>query len=656
MSEQQQATTIFERNIEALLPINVPLATRLFAMQGNERFEVFQGDDPADINILDRETQEIFYEYPVKDTMAKYDEFDNYKRYPFLYFFGVGNGQLIKLLLNNEARKRIVVIEPEAEILFIALNLVDFSKELAQLRLAFELSEEVDFVRGIHYMAHKEGQLYAKLYDLHILLPYYRRQFADEILRANSAMTKALEYVVTVHGNSVEDSLMGVERHFRNLPYMLTHPKLLDLRSQKNSDLAIVVSTGPSLTKQLPLLKEIQDYVTIISVDASFPVLAKNGIKPDIVTVLERVPETGKFFSETPAEAHKDVVFYCVSIADEAVINGIKDGTTVLGMRSHGYTTVFELDEYGYLGEGLSAANLAHELSMVMGFERCVLIGQDLAFGEDGTSHADDHFYGVNEENIKETDPYTEKYGGGGKIRTTVYWKIFMNAFERVITRTQGVVVTINSTEGGARIPGALEMPFKTVIEQYVNKEKKKEKISLEYPSKEETHKNILSAINTVNVFLKEGKNWQDKTEEVFLEVQEEAENLIKLNKENRLEEIDFNRIDELIEKIDIIKSFFDDPDFELLYYNTVQSYIIHQELELAKIHVSDPTEEIDKKAKKIDWVLQHRYWLFSLAGGINAAREIIGVGVSTWPDEYKKDLKLDLLPQNKEDEKENEE
>jgi len=644
----QQATTIFELNIEALLPINVPLATRLFAMQENKRFEVFQGEDPADINILDKETKEIFYEYPVKDTMKKYDEFDNYKRYPFLYLYGIGNGQLIKLLLNNSARKRIVVIEPEIELIYIALNLINFTKELSELRLSIELSQEIDFVRGIHYMSHKEGQLYAKLYDLHVTLPYYRRQFADEILSVNSTMTKALEYVVTVHGNSVEDSLMGVERHFRNLPFMLSHPNLKDLRSQKNSDLAIVVSTGPSLTKQLPLLKEIQDYVTIISVDASFPVLAKNGIKPDIVTVLERVPETGKFFSETPAEAHKDVIFYCVSIADEAVINGIKDGTTILGMRSHGYTTVFELDDYGYLGEGLSAANLAHELSMVMGYERCVLIGQDLAFGDDGTSHADDHFYGINEENIKDTDPYTEKYGGNGKIRTTVYWKIFMSAFERVITRTEGVVTTINSTEGGARIPGAIEIPFATVIEEYVNKEKAKEQISVKFPTQEETHKNMLFAIKIVNIFLREGKLWQEQAEEVFLEVQKETDNLIKLNKEKNLEAIDFDYIDKLIEKIDTIKEFFDDPDFELMYYNTVQSYILHQELDLAKLYVSNPIEDIDKKVKKVDWVLQHRYWLFSLAGGINAAREIIGEGVSSWPQKYKKELKLELLPEKK--------
>ena len=65
---------------------------------------------------------------------------------------------------------------------------------------------------------------------------------------------------------------------------------------------AIVVSTGPSLTKQIPLLKKIKDHVTIISVDASFPILEKHGIKPDFATVLERVPETANFFKNNDKE------------------------------------------------------------------------------------------------------------------------------------------------------------------------------------------------------------------------------------------------------------------------------------------------------------------------------------------------------------------
>lgn len=58
----------------------------------------------------------------------------------------------------------------------------------------------------------------------------------------------------------------------------------------------MIVSTGPSLYKQLPLLKEHADKITIFSVDASFPILVKHGIKPDVVVTLERVEPTADFF------------------------------------------------------------------------------------------------------------------------------------------------------------------------------------------------------------------------------------------------------------------------------------------------------------------------------------------------------------------------
>ena len=71
------------------------------------------------------------------------------------------------------------------------------------------------------------------------------------------------------------------------------------------------------------------------------------------------------------------------------------------------------------------------------------------------------------------------------------------------------------------------------------------------------------------------------------------------------------------------------------MFYNTVQPYIIHQELGLAKIQVQPIKTDIEKKAKLVDWIMNHRYWLFSLAGGISAERDVIERAVKTWPTKY---------------------
>ncbi|MEE6616748.1 6-hydroxymethylpterin diphosphokinase MptE-like protein, partial [Campylobacter coli] len=81
------------------------------------------------------------------------------------------------------------------------------------------------------------------------------------------------------------DALQGIEQFVYNLPQMITHPSYKELLSKRKgiSDTAIIVSTGPSLTKQLPLLKKYASKATIFCADSSYPILAKHGIKPDYV-------------------------------------------------------------------------------------------------------------------------------------------------------------------------------------------------------------------------------------------------------------------------------------------------------------------------------------------------------------------------------------
>ncbi|MCD8477353.1 MAG: DUF115 domain-containing protein [Sulfurospirillum sp.] len=63
------------------------------------------------------------------------------------------------------------------------------------------------------------------------------------------------------------------------------------------------------MAKQLPLLKQMAPYITIFAVDASFPVLTRYGIKPDVVVSMERVPLTGRFSKRHPKRRLKACFF-----------------------------------------------------------------------------------------------------------------------------------------------------------------------------------------------------------------------------------------------------------------------------------------------------------------------------------------------------------
>lgn len=626
-NENQNKSDNFQKNLEAILEKNALLAAKVLSISENKKYEVFQGSDPVDINIIDKERNIPLYSSAVEDTVAKFHEIEDKNTLnPYLYFFGIGNGILMKMILGNEKHKRVVVIEPEIELLYIALNFADFSSEIRENRFQIFLAEDFSFPVAEMMISFNDARIYSKVYTLDLTLPYYS-VFQEDVLKVNNDIIKAINHIIIGHGNDAIDSLIGVEHHTKNLPTMLKNPKFKELIKHKNAETCVIVSAGPSLNKQLELLKEVQDSVTIMCVDSTLPIVTSNGIKPDIVCSMERDELTAKFFEKTPEEKQEGVIFLSASLQHETLLRAIKKGTRILAMRPFKYSKYFELEDYGYVCYGMSAANMAHELAIFMGYKNCILIGQDLAYSKDGKqSHTKGHILGEDFE-FKHTfdEVYLDAYGGEGKVRSHVIWKMFLNFFEKNIFDIKDRMKTINATEGGARIGGAIEMPFKEVCERVIDRNHKKSQIEVPYPTKEEYEKALAHANRKIDDMLEVGQRVKDKVEGVFLDVAKACEELENLNDNNKLEHINFEKLSKLVDDIDEVKAIFEeDIEFINIFFYAIQSYIIHQELELAKVQISNPKDDMGKKSKMIDWIMKHKYWLFSLAGGIDAQIEVM--------------------------------
>jgi hypothetical protein len=617
--------SLYEQNLRALLQVNPQLGAQLLALNTNEKFDVFVDEkDSLNINIAERETAKVVYEtVPVQETALKMEAFEkDFSRYPYLYHFGIGNGVFYKLLLQNELHRRIVLVEPELEILYIALNFMDFTQELAQRRLILFTPEQVDFSLAIELFTHQEAKIFAKTYHFEVLNDFYETNYTEAFLTVNQHFSRAIEHVIIGLGNDATDALIGLEHHVANVERMVETPTLVEVAEKiKGRDTAIIVSTGPSLAKQLPLLKEIQDHVTIFSVDASLPILEREGIKPDFVVSIERVIETARFFHETSKEFQEGINFLISSIVHPMLFNSIKAGTVQINMRPFGYTRYFEQPEYGYIGIGMSAANLAFEVVYHGGFKQCILIGQDLAYGEDGKSHSDGHIFGANERKQKETDSYVMAYGGNGTVRTSRIWNMFRNFFENDVhtARQTTGMVTINATEGGARIEGTVEQPFTEAVRQYVDRSCVKVPITLTLPEPVAVEANKAAVIEKKEAMLDYSTSMQKKVESLFLKVAEATEKLDAVDAYNNYDNVDFDALAAVMNELDEIKTHFNDPMFANIFIDATQATIVHQELELAKLQVRPAVTDDEKRQKMLDWVYAHKVWLFSLAGIMEA-------------------------------------
>jgi hypothetical protein len=611
--------SLYEQNLAALQHKNSPLMEIVHAITELTSYEVYMDpENELSLNMVNTKSYKPLYPSNAIDAVLEQVRvFQSYQSYPYLYFFGVGNGMLLKQLLSNSNHKRIVVIEPDLEILYVVLNLVDFSTDISSGRLVFVDANSVDFPSIIWLLNTLETQRYARVYDLHVMSSYYDQYF-EKLHYINKVFTETFYHMAMIAGNDAKDALIGLKHHITNLPKVVESFSLHSLFFRNDfPDVAVLVSTGPSLGKQLPLLKEIAPYVTIVAVDASLPVLAQHGIQPDIVTSIERVPATSRFFEKTPEDVLEKTVCVASSVQHAKVLSSIEKAQVVISLRPLAYMMLTGPREWGYIGIGMSSANMAYELIYHSHFKTCLLIGQDLAYGEDGTSHADGHIFGAQEVKYKESDSWVEAYGGGKKVRTTIVWNMFRGFFEKNIAEAKTTMETVNATEGGARIYGTLELPFERAIQTYV-KHTIKKPLVLKKPSIDQT-KQLSDETNAIISLIESYVSERQKEiETLFLEVANICEMIEKAEK------VDDEAMLASLEKIDLIRGYAKDEIYQKVIWHIAQSMLFVQELSLASIEVRYACSEEDVYQKRADLLLAYKAWLFCLAGCVDAILKTI--------------------------------
>ncbi|EAH9625253.1 DUF115 domain-containing protein, partial [Campylobacter jejuni] len=454
---------LFNKNIEALS--NILLKESLKEIKSS-KFELILGKDNLDINLKDTSDNTFLYENVIDELNTMLNTYnDKYLLYPVLYFYGFGNGVLFKALLQNKNHQHIVVFEKDIEIIWIMFHILDFSHELQNARLIVLNTNKLEIQDYNELCSFKPFFQFSRIYFLELMSHYYER-FHEDVLELNKKLAENFKNSIVSHGNDPLDALQGIEQFVYNLPQMITHPSYKELLSKRKgiSDTAIIVSTGPSLTKQLPLLKKYASKATIFCADSSYPILAKHGIKPDYVLSLERIPLTSEFFNNDFGEFDKDIMFIVKSVTHPHTIKYLQKNNRafILVSTYASFIQYLKLDYFGYFNMGFSVAHMACYLSLHLNHKNIIFIGQDLAYAENGNSHPDDYQNSANYESQMYEHILTEAYGGKEKIKTHHVWLMFKRNLEQDVQKIQKYLDTkvYNCTEGGARIKGTIEKPF----------------------------------------------------------------------------------------------------------------------------------------------------------------------------------------------------
>ncbi|MEE6632549.1 motility associated factor glycosyltransferase family protein [Campylobacter coli] len=464
--------SILEKNIQALLSgVNEPLGNKLLNFIQNKTCSRFNIDE--NLNIYDKTHNVFMYENLEEEINFFYQSIlEKTHRYPFICIYGIGNALLIKNL--SKHYKHLFVFESEIELFILALSTIDLSEELCSGKIYLvDIEEERVDIQLLILFDMKDMFEYLSLYEMFVNNVYYKKFYEDIWYKANELCEKNIKIVIRNLGLNLTISFQCYSHLLQNIPSMLgsiPFQRILSERKNKFEN-AIVVSAGPSLAKQLSLLKAYQDKAVIFCADGALSMLEKEGIVPDYVTNLDCRDLAMKFFQNKGKLKQSIIALECATHPN--VVRSLKAENCMIVLRNKALYQRFNLNDFGYIDTGTHVSHFSYTLALALGFKNIIMIGQDLAFDEEGNSHSKGFSYGEQFSGEKTVPTLkTQAYGGKGEVLTHITWNDYRIKLEYLFACNDQKAKFYNATEGGARINFTEELSFKECCEKLLTKEK----------------------------------------------------------------------------------------------------------------------------------------------------------------------------------------
>ncbi|EIK1945322.1 motility associated factor glycosyltransferase family protein [Campylobacter jejuni] len=465
---------LLEKNIQALLSgVNEPLGNKLLNFIQNKTCSRFNIDE--NLNIFDKTHNVFMYENLEEELNFFYQSIlEKTPRYPFICIYGIGNALLIKNLAKHY--KHLFVFESEIELFILALSTIDLSEELKVYKVVLFDCVAKDLEIQIAMIFDQQSILeYLSLYEMFISSHYYLKYYETSILSLNELCIKSASVAIRNADITCFLPLLTHGQFLQNIPSMLESipfQRILSERKNKFEN-AIVVSAGPSLAKQLSLLKAYQDKAVIFCADGALSMLEKKSIVPDYVLNIDFEDLPLRFFQNKENLKQSIIALECATHPN--VVHSLRAENCMIVLRNKALYQRFNLNDFGYIDTGTHVSHFSYTLALALGFKNIIMIGQDLAFDEEGNSHSKGFVLGERIDHALSIPTLqVPAYAGKGEVLTHIAWNDYRIKLEYLFACNSKEAKFYNATEGGARINFTEELSFKECCEKFLTKEKPK--------------------------------------------------------------------------------------------------------------------------------------------------------------------------------------
>jgi len=294
------------------------------------------------------------------------------------------------------------------------------------------------------------------------IFPEFFRQLERELVpRVEESFCLNFNNSITL-GNS------RIQNAWYNIPYICHSPGIKAFANRFAGKPAIIVAAGPSLNKNIEVLKMCTDRAVIIAAGSAMGALYINGITPSFLAVSDAISGmydvdlAGVVDPNTILLGLYDVQHKVVSEYPGKKLFAIDQTTITLDSVKH------LLPETDVLRQSISVATMAFSFALYCGANPIIFTGQDLSLSTDpNVAH---HAIGVKASDFSKDDwqkTYVPGYDGG-EVPTLRQFREVIQYFEAAIKQYPKTTF-INATEGGAKIGGTVQLKLSEVYDRYLN-------------------------------------------------------------------------------------------------------------------------------------------------------------------------------------------
>ncbi len=432
-----------------------------------EVYEEISKDNKKIIRIL-TEGKSIYLgsKYSVQRDIDTIKDFilDNRDKHSII--IGLGAGEYIKEIepFIKEDNK-LIIIEPNIKV----YNKYIYGKENKYENIAI-ISMTDEYLK---YLEMYIGSIALKSFVVHEY-SNYRNVYPEEVHKIYELIRSVTRRRVINRNTNIFFSKIWFESTISNLKYLSKSKNIVNMKNAYSGKPAVIVSAGPSLSKNISQLKQFEDKAVIFIGGRTWRTLKEEGIKADFLSIVDAHELSYELVDEVINK--EEITLVHSEILPNKVLE-LHKGNRVFYPYAPWINGIVESPNYTFTHS--SVAHTCTKLAMYMGCNPIIFVGQDLAY-TDNKVHAENaefvqEKYKDKEDITKVADnfsPYVEDIHGN-KVRTSMTLNFFREEFEEIIKENPQIEF-INSTEGGANIKGTQIKKFmdnKAMFDNVIDKD-----------------------------------------------------------------------------------------------------------------------------------------------------------------------------------------